>query len=75
MLSSKNNDVNRKVLLERRNIALGFRKDKTNWHFITAPNNYELATNIVYEEGKSSEDVSKEIIQLVRTKGMTIEER
>ena len=68
LLPSKNKDMSRKILLERRNITLGSHKDQDNWHFITAPNNYELATDIVYEEGKTPEDVLQEIIQLVKSK-------
>lgn len=66
LLPSKDKDKSRRILLERRNIELGSNKDKDNWHFLTAPNNYELATKIVYEEGKTPEDISREIIQLVK---------
>lgn len=54
------------MLLERRNIKPGSHKDQDNWHFITAPNNYEIATDIVYEEEKSPEEISKEILSLVK---------
>ena len=66
LLPSKDKDKSRRILSERRNIKLGSNKDKGNWHFLTAPNNYELATKIVYEEGKTPEDISREIIQLVK---------
>lgn len=66
LLPSKDKDKSRRILSERRNIKLGSNKDKDNWHFLTAPNNYELVTKIVYEEGKTPEDISREIIQLVK---------
>lgn len=69
LLPSQDNENSRRVLLERRNIKPGSHKDKDNWHFITAPNNYEIATHIVYEEGKSPEDISKEILNLVKHRG------
>lgn len=69
LLPSQDNEYSRRVLLERRNIKPGSHKDKDNWHFITAPNNYEIATHIVYEEGKSPEDISKEILNLVKHRG------
>ena len=75
LLPSKDKDISRKILLERRNIPLGSHKDKENWYFLTAPDNYELATDIVYEEGKTPEEVSEEIIQLVKSKAIDIGER
>lgn len=66
LLPSQDNETSRRVLLERRNIKPGSHKDKDNWHFITAPNNYEIATHIVYEEGKSPEEILKEILNLVK---------
>ena len=38
------------------------------WHFITAPNNYELATDIIYEEGKSPEKILKELLEIINKK-------
>lgn len=73
LLPSKDNEKSRRILLKRRNIAEGSHKDQDNWHFITAPNNYELTTHIIYEEDRTPEEVSREIIQLVKSK--EIEER
>ena len=64
LLPSKDNETSRQVLLERRKIKSGSHKDKDNWHFITAPNNYELATDIIYEEGKSPEKILEEILEI-----------
>ena len=75
LLPTENKEENRKVLLERRGIKEGSHKDQDNWHFITAPNNYELATNIVYEDKKTPEEVSNEILQLVRQKNIDSKER
>ena len=75
LLPSKDNETSRKILLERRNIEPGSYKDQDNWHFMTAPNNYELATSIIYEEGKTPEEIAREIIQLVNVKGRESEER
>ena len=61
LLPSRDNEISRKIMLERRNIEPGSHKDRDNWHFITAPNNYELATDIIYEEEKSPEEISEEI--------------
>jgi len=68
LLPSKDNETSRRILLERRNIQPGSHKDKVNWHFITAPNNYELATDIIYEEEKSPQEISKEILELINQK-------
>ena len=68
LLPSKDNETSRRVLLERRNFKPGSYKDKDNWHFITAPNNYELATDIIYEEGKSPEEISEEILERINQK-------
>jgi broad-specificity NMP kinase len=68
LLPSKDNETSRRILLERRKIKSGSHKDQDNWYFITAPNNYELATNIVYEEGKTPEQIAREIIELVKSK-------
>ena len=68
LLPSKDNETSRQVLLERRNIQQGSRKDKSNLHFITAPNNYELATDIIYEEEKSPQEISEEILELINQK-------
>lgn len=73
LLPSKDKDISREILLERRKIVSGSRKDKENWRFISASNNYELATDIIYEEGKTPEDVSKEIIELVKSKEINTE--
>ena len=75
LLPTENKEESRKILLERRNIKEGSHKDQDNWHFITAPNNYELATNIVYEEGKNPEEVSNEILQIIRQKNIDSKER
>lgn len=75
LLPSTNKEESRQILLERRNIKPGSHKDQDNWHFITAPNNYELATNIVYEKGKTPKDVAKEIELLLKNKGEFQEER
>ncbi len=75
LLPTENKEQNRKILLERRNIKEGSHKDQDNWHFITAPNNYELATNIVYEEGKTPEEVTNEILQIIRIKNIDSKER
>lgn len=66
LLPSRDNETSRRVLLERRNIKPGSHKDQDNWHFITSPNNYEIATHIVYEEGKSPKEILKEILNLVK---------
>ena len=68
LLPSKDNETSRRVLLERRKIQPGSHKDKDNWHFITAPNNYELATDIIYEEEKSPEEISEEILERINQK-------
>lgn len=68
LLPSENKELSRKILLERRNIKDGSHKDNDNWHFITAPNNYELATDIIYEEGKTIDEISDEIIDCVNRK-------
>jgi shikimate kinase len=68
LLPSKDNEESRRILLERRNIKQGSHKDRDNWHFITSPNNYELATDIVYEDGKTPEDIAKEIESLLKAK-------
>ena len=68
LLPSKDNETSRQVLLERRKIKSGSHTDKDNWHFITAPNNYELATDIIYEEGKSPEEISAEILERINQK-------
>lgn len=68
LLPSKDNETSRQVLLERRKIKSGSHMDKDNWHFITAPNNYELATDIIYEEGKSPEEISEEILERINQK-------
>lgn len=75
LLPSKDKEESRRILLERRNIALGSYEDQDNWHFLTAPNNYELATDIVYEESKTPEDISREIMQLVKSKEENVKER
>lgn len=66
LLPSKDKAKSREILAERRKIKLGSHKDQDNWHFITAENNYEIATNILYEENKKPEDISREIMKLVR---------
>ena len=68
-------DKSREVLAERRKIKLSSHKDQDNWHFITSPNNYELATNTLYEENKTPEDISREILQLVKCKQKEGEDR
>ena len=68
LLPTKEKEANRKILLERRNIEEGSNKDKDNWHFISAPDNYELATNIIYEDGKTPEEIADEILQIVQMK-------
>lgn len=75
LLPSANKEESRQILLERRNIKPGSHKDQDNWHFITAPDNYELATHIVYEKGKTPKDVAEEIESLLRNKGSIEEER
>ena len=75
LLPSANKEESRQILLERRNIKPGSHKDQDNWHFITAPDNYELATHIVYEKGKTPKDVAEEIGSLLRNKGSMEEER
>jgi len=72
LLPSKDNETSRQVLLERRKIKPGSHKDKDNWHFITAPNKYELATDIIYEEGKSPEEISKEILERINQKNRNV---
>lgn len=75
LLPSEDKEKSREVLAERKNFKRGSYDYQDNWHFITAMNNYELATNIVYEENKTPEDISKEILQLVREKQVELEER
>lgn len=75
LLPSKDNETSRRVLLERRNIKPGSHKDKDNWHFLTAPNNYELATDIFYEEEKSPEDISEEILKRIKQKNKEVNTR
>lgn len=72
LLPSKDNETSRRVLLERRNFKPGSHKDKDNWHFITAPNNYELATDIIYEEGRSPEEISEEILERINQKNRNV---
>ena len=75
LLPSKDKEKSREILVERRQIKLGSYRDQDNWHFITSPNNYELATNILYEENKTPEDISREILKLVRSKQIEGENR
>lgn len=75
LLPSMDKEKSREVLAERRKIKLGSHKDQENWHFITSPNNYELATNTLYEENKTPEDISREILQLVKCKQMEGKDR
>lgn len=75
LLPSIDKEKSREVLAERRKIKLGSHKDQENWHFITSPNNYELATNTLYEENKTPEDISREILQLVKCKQMEGKDR
>ena len=75
LLPSMDKEKSREVLAERRKIKLGSHKDQDNWHFITSPNNYELATNTLYEENKTPEDISREILQLVKCKQMEGKDR
>lgn len=75
LLPSMDKKKSREVLAERRKIKLGSHKDQDNWHFITSPNNYELATNTLYEENKTPEDISREILQLVKCKQMEGKDR
>lgn len=72
LLPSKDNETSRRILLERRKIQPGSNKDKDNWYFITAPNNYELATDIIYEEGKSVEEISEEILERINQKNRNV---
>ena len=75
LLPSMDKEKSREVLAERRKIKLGSHKDQDNWHFITSPNDYELATNTLYEENKTPEDISREILQLVKCKQMEGKDR
>ena len=75
LLPSMDKKKSREVLAERRKIKLGSHKDQDNWHFITSPNNYELATNTLYEENKTPEDISREILQFVKCKQMEGKDR
>lgn len=75
LLPSMDKEKSREVLAERRKIKLDSHKDQDNWHFITSPNNYELATNTLYEENKTPEDISREILQLVKCKQMEGKDR
>lgn len=59
LLPSANKEESRQILLERRNIKPGSHKDQDNWHFITAPDNYELATHIIYEMVKHQKTLLK----------------
>lgn len=61
LLPSANKEESRQILLERRNIKPGSHKDQDNWHFITAPDNYELATHIVYEKVKHQKTLLKKL--------------
>lgn len=75
LMPSKDKEKSREILAERRQIKLGSHQDQDNWHFITSPNNYELATNTLYEEDKTPEDISRKILQLVRSKQIEGENR
>ena len=68
LLPTEDKEKNRKILLERRNIKEGSHKDQDNWHFLTTEDNYKMATNIVYEEGKTIEEVADEIISICKEK-------
>ena len=68
LLPSNDNNKSRRILLERRNATICSRHDSANWHFLIAPNNYELATDIIYEEGKSPEEIAEEILELINQK-------
>ena len=68
LLPSEDKDESRQILMQRRNIQQGSYADYDNWHFITAPNNYELATSIVYEKDKTPEDIAKDIKLLLKNK-------
>lgn len=75
LLPSKDNNVSRKILLERRNVKAGSHKDQDNWHFLTSPNNYELATDIIYEEEKSPEEISEKILKRIKQKNKDVDMR
>lgn len=68
LLPSEDKEESRQILMERRNIEQGSHADRDNWHFITAPNNYELATDIIYEKDKTPEEIAEEIETLLKTK-------
>ena len=68
LLPSEDKEESRQILIERRNIRTGSHADQDNWHFINAPNNYELATHIIYEKNKTPEDIALEIEALLKTK-------
>lgn len=75
LLPSRDKEESRRILLERRGIALDSQGDRDNWNFLTAPDNYELSTDIVYEESRTPEDISREIMQLVKSKEENVKER
>ena len=70
LLPSDDKEENRKVLMERKRIEQGSPRDHDNWHFITAPDNYELATDTVYEKGKTPEEIANEILEIVKQRKM-----
>lgn len=63
LLPSENKEQSRKILLQRRNIKNGSHKDKDNWHFIIAPDNYKIATDVIYEDYKDPSCTAEEIIE------------
>ncbi|MGN1270108.1 MAG: hypothetical protein ACI4UU_04490 [Clostridia bacterium] len=75
LLPSENKEESRRILAERRNFAYKSHKDQNNWHFITASDNYNLATHIIYEENKTPEEVAKEIVKLIQIKERESEQR
>ncbi|MBR1883806.1 MAG: hypothetical protein IJ809_02505 [Clostridia bacterium] len=69
LLPTDDKEKNRNILNERRGFKKGSHKDKDNYHFIVSKDNYELATKIIYEEGKSEDEIADEIISYVRNRG------
>ena len=72
-MPTEDKEESREILLKRRRFEIGSKKDRDNWHFITAPDNYELATDIIYENERTPEEISEEILDRINKKNKEID--
>lgn len=73
LMPTEDKEESREILLKRRRFEIGSKKDRDNWHFITAPDNYELATDIIYENERTPEEISEEILDRINKKNKEID--